>query len=56
MIVSDQVQVVTVAQQFEKALQEQCASSVLSSIYLQEVHGTTSKLYKAFFQRQKFIK
>lgn len=36
MIMSDQVQAGIVAQQFEKALQEQCASSVLNSAYLQE--------------------
>lgn len=36
MIVSDQVQAGIVAQQLKGAFQEQCASSVLSSAYLQE--------------------
>lgn len=45
MIVSDQVQAGIIAQQFEKALQEQCASSVLSSSYLQEGNWTGSGNY-----------
>lgn len=44
-IVSDQVQAGIVAQQLEKALQEQHASAVLSSAYLQEGNWTDSWNY-----------
>lgn len=59
MIVSDQVQAGIVAQQLKKAFQEQCASSVLSSAYLQEGNWFMELLQNStrhFFQRQKFIK